>query len=282
MGAPPHVALLGPGGRRIEAPVSGSLRSTGAVVFHTPKQNTTYFIVRRPAAGRWQIVPLPDSVPVTAVGHGNGLPSPSVHARVAGSRNSRVLRYAVERLPGQTVTFEEHGRDGSGLIGKARGVRGALRFHPATGARERRTIVAVVSSFGKPRTVLAVAHYTSPGLLRPARPKALTLTRQGSTLRVTWKRSHWRPALPPVRAAVRWACAAPASDRPRVTGDHQGGRSAAHGERVSLPGRERHRHDRPARLTPSSAGGAAGSRDGCANESRTARAAPRSAQQLLS
>ena len=219
MGAAPHVALLGPGGRRIEAPATGALRTPGAVVFHTPKQNTTYFVVRKPAAGRWQIVPLPDSVPVTAVGHGNGLPSPSsVHARVAGRWNSRVLRYVIKPLPGQTVTFEEHGRDGSGLIGKARGAHGTLRFHPATGARERRTIVAVVGSFGKPRTVLVVAHYTSPGLLRPARPKALTLTRQGSTLRVTWKRVTGIRALPPVRAAVRWACAAPASDAPACRG----------------------------------------------------------------
>jgi hypothetical protein len=157
-------------------------------VFHTPKQNTTYFIIGHPAAGRWRIVPLADSVPVTAVGHANGLPSPSVHARVTGRRNSRVLHYAIKPLPHQTVTFEEHGKDGSGWIGKAHGIRGTLRFHPATGARERRTIVAVVNSFGRPRAVLKVARYTSPGLLRPARPKGLTVTRHGSTLRVTWKR----------------------------------------------------------------------------------------------
>jgi hypothetical protein len=86
------------------------------------------------------------------------------------------------------VTFEEHGRDGSGWIGKAHGLRGTLRFHPATGARERRTIVAVVSSFGKPRSVLQVARYPSPGLLRPARPKGLTIKRRGSTLRIRWGR----------------------------------------------------------------------------------------------
>ena len=85
-------------------------------------------------------------------GHANGLPAPSIHARVTGRGATRTLVYRVKPLPGQTVSFEEHGRSGSGFIGRAHRASGRIRFAPVYGARERRTIVAVVTRTNETRT----------------------------------------------------------------------------------------------------------------------------------
>ena len=258
LGAAPHVALLGPGGRRIEAPGAGSLRTPGAVVFHTPKQNTTYFIVRKPAAGRWQIVPLPDSVPVTAVGHGNGLPRPSVHARVAGqpelSRAS--LRGQAASRPDRHFRRARQGRvrvDRQSARGSRRAPLPSRHRSPGAAHDRRRGRFLWQAAHGPRGRALHLARLAAPGAAQGPHPHAAGVDAPRDV-----EASHGGPALPPVRAAVRWACAAPASDRPRIAGDDQSGRSAAHGERVAA-GRERDRHDRSSQLTPSSARRAAAS-----------------------
>ena len=187
--APPHIALTGPGHTQIVSATSGPERTSGALAFHVPSQNTTFFVVRRPAPGRWQITPLADSSPLVSAGHGNGLPTPSIHGRVTGHGATRTFTYHVKPLPGQSVSFEEHGRSGSGLIGTARHTNGKIRFTPAYGSREKRTIVAVVNSFGKPRGQYHVASYRSPGQQSPAKPRGLKITRTGTRLRLSWKRA---------------------------------------------------------------------------------------------
>jgi hypothetical protein len=187
--APPHVTLSGPGGTQIVSAASGPDRTSRTLAFHVNDKKTTFFVVRNPAAGRWQITPLPDSSPVVSAGHGNGLPAPSIHGRVTGHGAKRTFTYRVKPLPGQTVSFEEHGRSGSGFLGQARHANGRLRFTPANGSREKRTIVALVNSFGKPRGQYPVTSYRSPGPQRPATPKAFKITRKGTRLRVSWKRT---------------------------------------------------------------------------------------------
>jgi hypothetical protein len=186
--APPHVALTGPGHVRMVSAASGSVRSSRGLVFHVPSRDTTFFVVKHPPAGRWQITPLADSSRLISAGHGNGLPAPSLHARVIGRGTSRTLVYRVKPLPGQSVSFEEHGRSGSGFIGKARHAAGRIRFTPAYGARERRSIVAIVNSYGKPRGAYQVATYIAPAAQGPAKPSAFTITRKGTQLRLRWKR----------------------------------------------------------------------------------------------
>jgi hypothetical protein len=186
--APPHVVLSGPHHARIVSPTLGPLRTGRAVVFHVASQRTTFLVVKRPAAGRWRITPLPDSAPLVRAGHANGLPRPSIHARVLGHGTTRKLVYRVTPLPHQTVTFEEHGHSGSGFIGRARHLRGTMRFTPAYGARERRTIVAVVSSYGEPRGQYRVATYRSPAPHALPKPRHLSIARKRTRLRLTWKR----------------------------------------------------------------------------------------------
>jgi hypothetical protein len=187
--APPHVALTGPGHTRIVSPASGSVKTPRAIVFHVPSNKTTFLVVKHPAAGRWRITPLAGSARMVRAGHGNGIPAPSVHARVTGHGATRTLVYRVKPLPGQTVSFEERGHSGSGFIGRARHASGRIRFRPADGSRERRSIAAIVTSYGKPRGVYHVASYRSPGPQLPAKPTGFTIARKGTRLRLHWKRA---------------------------------------------------------------------------------------------
>jgi hypothetical protein len=165
------------------------VRSPRGLIFHVPSRKTTFFVVKHPAAGRWTITPLADSSRLVSAGHGNGLPTPSIHGRVTGSGATRTFNYHVKPLAGQTVSFEEHGRSGSGFIGRARHASGKIRFSPAYGSREKRTIVAVVNSFGKPRGEYHITSYRSPGPQKPATPTKFTITRQGTRLHLRWKRA---------------------------------------------------------------------------------------------
>ena len=101
-------------------------------------------------------------------------------------------------MPGQIVSFLDDGNP----IGRARGSVGTLRFEPATSGG-RHQIVAVVSSFGRPRARLVVASYVARDATRPARVKRLRARRSGNRIVATWKR---------VPNAARYAVDATLSD----------------------------------------------------------------------
>jgi hypothetical protein len=186
-GAPPHVSLVGPGGVRVDAPASGSAQAPGAIVFHTADTNTTYFVVKKPAAGAWQVVPQADSVPVTGVQAANGLEQPQITGHVTrGSGGKRVLSYKIKAIPGQQVTFAEQGKQAAQQIGKARGTAGTLRFTPADGPGGTRKIIAMVASYGKPRKTVTVTSYVAPPPAKPATPKHLKATRGTKAMTITW------------------------------------------------------------------------------------------------
>jgi hypothetical protein len=187
-GAPPHVALVGPDGTRIEPQAATAFRSPGAFAFQSPKTNLTWFAVKKPKAGVWKIVPEADSVPITSVSKADGLPAPKVSASLRRtSGKSRVLSYKITPIPGQTVTFAEQGAKGVGaVLGKAKGSAGTLRFTPAPGPGGTRKVIALVAQKGIPRKELTVARYVAPSPPKPKRPK-VTLKRSGtSKLVVTW------------------------------------------------------------------------------------------------
>jgi hypothetical protein len=107
------------------------------------------------------------------------LPEAGVTGAVRGSGDSRSLTYRITPVEGQTVTFVERWRGGSGVLGDASGNTGTVRFAPAPGAGGRRTIVAVISQNGLPRAELAVTTYrTGPVRERctPQRRCATTIT----------------------------------------------------------------------------------------------------------
>jgi hypothetical protein len=191
-GGPPHVSLVGPGGRRIDAPATGKLQTDSALAFHVPETNTTYFALKRPAPGTWTIEPAADSTPITGVKSANGLDEPKVTGSVRRTKpasSTRTLSYNVTPLPGQQVTFAEQGKAAVQILGRARGGRGTLRFTPADGRGGRRKVIGLVSSYGKPRTQITVATYVAPAPPRPARVTRLRARRSGTRLAVTWARA---------------------------------------------------------------------------------------------
>ena len=84
------------------------------------------------------------------------------------------------------------------MLGVARGRRGTVRFTPTDGPGGTRKIVALVSSYGTPRTQLDVASYVAPAPALPAAVKRLRAKRSGTRLAVSW-----RPASDARRYEVR-------------------------------------------------------------------------------
>jgi hypothetical protein len=189
-GAPPHVSLVGPEGQRVDAPAAGPLKTDTAIAFHVAETNTTYFALKRPAAGAWRVEAAADSVPITGVKVADGIEDPKVTAAVRrGAGRTRVLSYNVAARPGQKVTFAEEGPGAARPLGTAKGTRGTVRFTPTDGPGGTRRIIAMVSSYGAPRTTLTVARYVAPPPPRPGTPKRLRARRSGTGLTVTWAAS---------------------------------------------------------------------------------------------
>ena len=194
-GAPPRIVVEGPSGERVETPADGRVLDKRFLLFQNGGDDTTYLAINRPAAGRWRLV---GGDPVKSIQVGEGLPQPSVKARVGGRGHSRTLTYSVKSIAGQRVHFEEIGTGVGRRIGTAKGKRGTLRFSPGDGPKGKRRIVALVEQNGGPRENIEVARYTAPAPAKPARPGGVKAKRKGSRATVTW-----RPAARSVRYLVR-------------------------------------------------------------------------------
>jgi hypothetical protein len=188
-GGAPHVALVGPGGARIEDTPGAKSQTASALAFHVPEKSTTFFVLKRPAAGTWSVEPLDGSVPIAGVKVADGLDDPkatgSVRRAAPGSRD-RVLSYTINKVPGQKITFAEQGKGAARPLGTAKGSGGTLRFTPADGPGGTRKIIALVSSYGKPRKELTIASYVAPPPVKPATVKGLKARRSATKLVVSW------------------------------------------------------------------------------------------------
>jgi hypothetical protein len=185
---PPHVALVGPDGTRVEPEPSAPVNTGKAFAFQSLEKRLTWFAVKAPAAGVWKIVPEADSTAITEVRAADGLAAPKVTAKVTrGAGRKRVLTYKIAPLKGQTVAFAEQGKRGLGAgLGDVKGrTQGTLAFTPTAGPGGPRTIIAQVAQKGIPRETIVVARYTAPAPPRPAKPR-LKARRSGTKLVVTW------------------------------------------------------------------------------------------------
>jgi hypothetical protein len=185
---PPHVALVGPDGTRVQPEPNAPVNTAKAFAFQSLEKRLTWFAVKAPAAGVWKVVPAADSTPITEVRVADGLAAPKVTAKLTrGTGRKRVLTYKIAPIPGQTVAFAEQGKRGLGAqIGdvKAR-TKGTLTFTPTAGPGGPRTIIAQVAQKGIPRKTLIVARYVAPTPPRPAKPR-LKVRRSGTKLIVSW------------------------------------------------------------------------------------------------
>jgi hypothetical protein len=185
---PPHVALVGPDGTRVQPEPNAPVNTAKAFAFQSLEKRLTWFAVKAPAAGEWKVVPEADSTPITEVRVADGLPDPKVTAKVTrGVGRKRVLTYKITPLKGQTVAFAEQGKRGLGAaIGDVKAqTKGTLTFTPTAGPGGPRTIIAQVAQRGIPRKTLIVARYVAPAPPRPAKPR-LKVRRSGTKLIVSW------------------------------------------------------------------------------------------------
>ncbi len=113
-----RVALIGPKGERFETPAD--LRPVATKDFFVMKtpSGLTQIAIRKPRAGTWTVKALEGTI--TSVKSANGLPAPSVKAKVRKGQ----LTYTVKRIPGQVVRFTQGGR----TLGTAKGAKGTLRM----------------------------------------------------------------------------------------------------------------------------------------------------------
>ena len=183
----PRVTLTGPDGRVVTTPAGGYLKTPDVfVVADDAQTHKTYVLINHPAAGLWWVAVLSGSVPVTGLDQAAGLPSPSVHARIAHG----TITYSLRRIAGQAVTLVELDRTGATRhIAVLHGTHGTLPFTPdltlATGTRE---LVAEVDQDGHPRAddTLATFRVSSPAPL--AAPRGLHITRHTTSASASWQR----------------------------------------------------------------------------------------------
>jgi hypothetical protein len=177
VGGPPRITLSGPGGQRVSVPTSSTapLMVKGFVVLQDPEDKTTYIAIQN-AGGTWHEAPEPGSPAVRAIDSASILPAPSVSAHVQGHGRRRTLRWHMRQVPGQRVVFWEKGADSAQVIGSTSAADGRLRFTLANAPAGRRTIVAQVLSFGKPRKDSALASFEAPREQLPGRPEHLKVS----------------------------------------------------------------------------------------------------------
>jgi hypothetical protein len=163
-GGAPQITVTAPGGETIASTPTGLARSAHMVVYSDPGASRTHVLIGKPPAGAYTIATQAGSVPIAAVRHADGLPAPSVRARLGGRGYRRTLRYTIKTIAGQKVRFlERAGGVGSGL-GDARGRAGLLRFSPAEGPR-----AGARSSRWSSRTACLAARSSSLRMLRRRR-----------------------------------------------------------------------------------------------------------------
>lgn len=184
-GYAPGVTLSGPHGESISVSHAHPQTRLGRL-FASQGEETTYVVVKRPAAGTWTLID-DGAVPIRRIRQAFGLPRPSVHASVTGRARRRTLQWRLRPIQGQRVRFIEVGRDVRNVIATTRARRGQASFRPADGPGGRRRVVALVEQNGLPRARIAAGSYRAPPPLRPARPQHARITRRGTGLVVSWR-----------------------------------------------------------------------------------------------
>lgn len=162
-GAAPKVAVEGPGGLRLEIPLGAEADiSSPASLVTLASDSTTYILFAHDEPGRYRIVPLAGSAPISSVKFSAVLAPPSVSARVRPVGCQRQLTWRLKPQPGQHVELFEQGSEGSKAILSTDARSGSHLFSPLVGASPASEIVAHVEQQGTPRATLVLAHFAAP------------------------------------------------------------------------------------------------------------------------
>jgi hypothetical protein len=190
-GAPPTIAFVEPGGRRIGPTAAPNAAFVDATTLYVrdPDTTSTYLLVDRPRPGRWRLEILPGSAPVRAVRSALPLPRVGIAAHVrAGRRGGRpTLVFHARGFAGRTVQFIDAARGARRLISSSARGRGRIRFTPADRGGRHRVTAVVLGPGGVPTGLSRhVANFRwSPR--PPARPRHLRIRRRGFDRLLTWR-----------------------------------------------------------------------------------------------
>jgi hypothetical protein len=183
---PPDVTLIGPHGFELSTPATADYMTfaSGSMELAVSSSKTTYFIVTRPAAGRWRLVPTPGSTQPVRYELADPLKPLRLRATVVGSGRRRMLRWSFAPQHGVTVRLEQTGGTTETLLTTA-SRRGQTRFTVTPGPGGARHIVAVVLVDGFPQSQLTAARFTAPAPKLPA-VTAASYRLRGTRMAVKW------------------------------------------------------------------------------------------------
>jgi hypothetical protein len=189
----PQVDLAGPGGARLAGPASGQQSASGASgrSFAVTKANAVMFVINKPRAGNWTVVPRAGSAKVVGALESDGYRPATAKATVGGKGRSRTLRYRLANLGnGQSIAFIERGRYGTRRIGVASKASGTLKIAATPQPGGLRTVYVQVRRGGPVTHQTAVARYRAVGPPGPGVVTKLKAKRSGRVVTVTWHGSH--------------------------------------------------------------------------------------------
>jgi hypothetical protein len=184
-GAPPSVILHGPRGQTLTpVPFGPGDAAAAAIALPSPKNDTSYVMIRHPGAGSWTVSAAAGSSTITAVEDARGYAAPKITAHVGGHGTTRNLSYSVTTRPGLSIAFAEHAKRTYHLLGRASRAHGTLRFTAAAGTAGTRTIDAIVSDDGVQREIIPVTSYHAPGPATPGKVHSLRVSKHGTRFHV--------------------------------------------------------------------------------------------------
>ena len=189
-GGPPRVVLRSPTGKVYDFTDStdGKLVDDAWGV-QVEDESKSVVLFRNPQPGRWTIEPAPGSPEIVQIEQSNVLPNAEVKGTVGGIGSSRILKYRIPKIAGQSVRLIEQANGAHHLLRVVKGGgKGTIRFRTAEADSNRRKIVAEVTQDGLPRANIDVASFTAPNpQVGPAR--RVRVRRRGRTAVVTWRKS---------------------------------------------------------------------------------------------
>jgi hypothetical protein len=223
-GGPPQVTIVDVKGRTVLDATKESLTPKAMVAFD-PNTATTNILWKAPPKGKYLVIAAAGSPAIAKVRQAVDAGPQKVRVTVTGPAAQRRLRWTVtpKLQKGQELTLGEAvALDGAGHdITTTTRSSGTMAFTPQDGHGERRVVTATIITDGLGRPSTIAARFSAPRFVRPARPKAVTLTRRGRSVTLSWT-----PAVKATAPAGGWRVGLTAGDLKAVTAVVAGGKHA--------------------------------------------------------
>lgn len=187
-GGVPAIGVSGPGVEIASDPADASAPQgkQGVVLIPRPDLGAVEVTIQNPQAGAFSVTGTGGAA-IAGVDVATGGPLPAPKGTLSGKGRSRTLSFT--GAAAGEVSFVERGADGLvQQLGTAKATTGKVPFTITDGPAGRRTVEAVVTRGGVPRSSVVLATFTAPGPITPGRPR-VTLRRRGSRLAVSWTKA---------------------------------------------------------------------------------------------